>query len=117
MSYGSEGIREWRDEREHFGLDTNTGSWTDGDASLYTDTATNYTGTIGDEDTAYTGYTGYTDRTGYSDGSMTDYSAQLGVLAKRVSGNSVIRGQSSASAAGDNIHSARGRLVKGIRKK
>ena len=82
MSYGSEDIREWRDEREHFGLDTNAGSsWTDGDASLYTDTGTNYTGTVGDEDsTAYTGYTGYTDGTGYAGGSMTDYSAQLSVL-------------------------------------
>ena len=117
MSYGSEDIREWRDEREHFGLDTNTGSWTDGDASLYTDTGANYTGTVGDEDTAYTGYTGYADGTGYTDGLMTDYSAQLSVLvAKRVSGNSVIRGRSSATD-GDNNLSGRGRLVKGIRKK
>ena len=52
MSCGSEDVRELRDEREHFGLDTNAGSWTDGDASLYTDTCTNCTGTVGDERTA-----------------------------------------------------------------
>jgi len=116
MSFGSEDIREWRDEREHFGLDTNTGSWTDytdggttytDGGTTYTDGGTNYTGSIGDEDTAYTGYT---------NDSMTDYSAQLSALAQRFARNTFNRAGDAATAGDGSLHS-RGRLVKGIKRR
>ena len=113
----SEDIREWEDERAHFGMGSDDASlYTDGDTATYDrtfrdgDTAT-YDRTFRDDDTAYSGYTGFTGNTGntsntgntgYTNGSdsLKDY-----YYAKQ---------QTSVNTASDTRTSCRARLTKGI---